>query len=244
MFRRSVASPPWRAAAAGGAGAMSASTLAASRTRDLGAHGRMGRHRARRPRGVRCPAADHDPHARGVARARRGGRRRRRLRGARGRAPARLDRGGASRCSGAILAVVAVKSGEGNLDKVFVWSALTAGMLRFATPLIFAAMGGIMSERSGVINIGLEGMMLMGAFFGIYGSDLTGSWVGRPPDRRRGGRARWGCIHAVRVHLAARRPGGERHRDQHPCARRDRLRVHLPLRHAGHARRASPACRT
>ena len=56
------------------------------------------------------------------------------------------------------------------------WSALTAGMLRFATPLIFGAMGGIMSERSGVINIGLEGMMLIGAFFGIFGADLLGSW--------------------------------------------------------------------
>ena len=77
---------------------------------------------------------------------------------------------------GAILAVMAVKSGETNLERVFVWSALTAGMLRFATPLIFGAMGGIMSERSGVINIGLEGMMLTGAFFGIFGADLTGSW--------------------------------------------------------------------
>jgi general nucleoside transport system permease protein len=78
---------------------------------------------------------------------------------------------------GAIGAVVATKSGVGNLERVFVWSALIAAMLRFATPLIFGAMGGILSERSGVINIGLEGMMLIGAFFGIFGSDLLGSWV-------------------------------------------------------------------
>jgi simple sugar transport system permease protein len=75
------------------------------------------------------------------------------------------------------LALAMTNQTSANVREVFTWSAVIASGLTFATPLLFGALGGIISERSGVVNIALDGMMLMGCYFGIFGADICNSWV-------------------------------------------------------------------
>lgn len=63
------------------------------------------------------------------------------------------------------------------------WSSIvllmSAATLRVATPLILCAMGGLFSEKSGIIDVGLEGKMLVAAFFSAATASITGSaWAG------------------------------------------------------------------
>lgn len=51
--------------------------------------------------------------------------------------------------------------------------------IRMASPIILAALGEVLLERAGIFNLGIEGIMLFGAFFAVLGSFLTGSaWIG------------------------------------------------------------------
>jgi len=59
--------------------------------------------------------------------------------------------------------------------EVLIGAGVLAATLRLATPIAFAAMGGVITERSGVTNIALEGCMLVGAFFGIFVADKSGN---------------------------------------------------------------------
>ena len=50
--------------------------------------------------------------------------------------------------------------------------------IRLSIPIMLAGLGGLYSEKTGVVNIGLEGMMIMGTWFGAWGGYTIGAWQG------------------------------------------------------------------
>ena len=59
------------------------------------------------------------------------------------------------------------------LESTF-WISLLAAGIRIATPLLFASLGETVGERAGLLNPGVEGMMILGAIFGFYGVYVSG----------------------------------------------------------------------
>ncbi|QLG61703.1 ABC transporter permease [Halorarum salinum] len=67
----------------------------------------------------------------------------------------------------------------GRFVRVLFANSTVSAALRLSVPIAFAALGGIFAEKSGVINIGLEGLLIIAAFGGVYVADVTGSvWFG------------------------------------------------------------------
>ncbi len=63
-----------------------------------------------------------------------------------------------------------------NLSQI---NSTIAQMLDYTTPILFAALCGVLSENAGVVNIGLDGIMRFGAFFGLLGAFYSNSpWIG------------------------------------------------------------------
>lgn len=68
-------------------------------------------------------------------------------------------------------------------------------MLRWAIPVLLAGLGGLFADRAGVVNIGLEGMMILGMWFGAWGALEFGPWIGLLVGV--GGGAIGGLLHAL-----------------------------------------------
>ena len=68
---------------------------------------------------------------------------------------------------------------------------MLASAVVYGTPLLYAALGELLAERSGVLNLGVEGMMLVGAVMGFWAVQRDGLARARDRSSRRSPAARW-----------------------------------------------------
>ena len=73
-----------------------------------------------------------------------------------------------------IISIIRLITGASDLTSVGTASAA----LLLSVPIVLAGLGGLFSERSGVVNIGLEGMMILGAWAGGFIGSKHGPWLG------------------------------------------------------------------
>ena len=95
-----------------------------------------------------------------------------------------------------LVVVLSIVQGLARPETTDLLSAGTAeATLRRAVPILLAGLGGIWAERAGVVNIGLEGMMVLGTWFGAWGALEFGPWWGMAIGIAGG--AGGGLLHAV-----------------------------------------------
>lgn len=73
-----------------------------------------------------------------------------------------------------ILSLVRIATNANDLTS----SGTVSSTLRVATPILLAGLAGLWAERAGIVNIGIEGMMIVGSWLGGYGAWKWGSWAG------------------------------------------------------------------
>ncbi|MFI0979841.1 ABC transporter permease [Streptomyces sp. NPDC021093] len=78
--------------------------------------------------------------------------------------------------AGALVALSAVRAITGAQD--ITAAGQISAALSMAVPIGLAGLGGLWAERAGVVNIGLEGMMILGTFFGAWAGWQTNPWIG------------------------------------------------------------------
>ncbi|MGA1220978.1 MAG: ABC transporter permease subunit, partial [Ilumatobacteraceae bacterium] len=74
----------------------------------------------------------------------------------------------------AIMSVTRLWTGFDNLTS----SGTIGAALRLTVPIMLAGLAGLWAERVGILNIGIEGMMILGTWFGAFGAWKYGPWIG------------------------------------------------------------------